>query len=197
MFETVLPETVFGPFPKKGCFWVTQRARGSKKIILARTHEKTIPPRTKFSFSHEIFILDLKISFSIENFNPRPCFSAARKGPGMKFHSRLKISFRIESLIFSILPLEIEFFQSWGPLGKALEHLEKWSLSLPWGPPEEELYEEKQLFPYFSYCFATLGLLFRYFRVDPQSDFWVTLNFAGFRPLWRLGPSQARPTEPG
>ena len=90
----------------------TQRARGSKKYILARTHEKTIPPRTKFSFSLEIFILGLKISFSIENFNPRPCFSAAREGPEMK------ISFRIESLIFSISPLEIEFFQSWGPLGR-------------------------------------------------------------------------------
>ena len=57
---------------------------GIEKIILARTHEKTIPPRTKFSFSLEIFILGLKFSFSIENFNPRPCFSAAREGPGMK-----------------------------------------------------------------------------------------------------------------
>ena len=72
---------------------LTQRARGSKKIILARTHEKTIPPRTKFSFSLEIFILGLKISFSIENFNPKPCFSAAGKVPGMK------ISFSIENFI--------------------------------------------------------------------------------------------------
>ena len=95
----------------------SQRARGSKKFILARTHEKTIPPRTKFSFSLEIFILSLKFSFSIENFNPRPCFSAARERPEWNFHSRLKISFRIESLIFSISPLEIDFFQSWGPLG--------------------------------------------------------------------------------
>ena len=42
--------------------------------------KKTIPPRTKFSFSIEIFILGLKISFSIENFNPRPCFSAGQRG---------------------------------------------------------------------------------------------------------------------
>ena len=33
----------------------TQRARGSKKFILARTHEKITPPRTEFSFSLEIF----------------------------------------------------------------------------------------------------------------------------------------------
>ena len=59
----------------------TQRARGSKKFILARTHEKTIPPRTKFSFSLEIFILGLKFSFSIENFNPRPCFLRPERGP--------------------------------------------------------------------------------------------------------------------
>ena len=39
----------------------------------------------KFSFSLKIFILGLKFSLSIENFNPRPCFSAAREGPGMKF----------------------------------------------------------------------------------------------------------------
>ena len=102
----------------------SQRARGSKKFILARTHQKTIPPCTKFSFSHEIFILGLKFSFSIENFNPRPCFSAAREVPGMKKnHSRLKISFCIESLIFSISPLEIDFFQSWGPLGWRFELL--------------------------------------------------------------------------
>ena len=55
--------------------------------------KKTIPPRTKFSFSLEIFILGLKISFSLENVNPRPCFSAAGKGPGMK------ISFSIENFI--------------------------------------------------------------------------------------------------
>ena len=71
----------------------SQRAWGSKKIILARTEEKTIPPRTKFSFSLEIFILGLKLSFSIEYFNPRPFFSAAREGPGMK------ISFSIEYFI--------------------------------------------------------------------------------------------------
>ena len=48
------------------------------------------------------------MSFSIENFNPRPCFSAAREGPGIEKNILgWKISFRIESLIFSILPLEL------------------------------------------------------------------------------------------
>ena len=95
----------------------SQRARGSKKFILARTHEKAIPPRTKFSFSLEIFILGLKFSFSIENFNPRPCFAAAREGPGMK------ISFSIENFIpyrkldFFNIASRDWFFQSWGPLG--------------------------------------------------------------------------------
>ena len=87
-----------------------------KKIILARTHEKkkkTILPRTKFSFSLEILILGLKISFSIENFNPRPCFSAAREGPRMKISFSIEMPFGIESLIFSMSPLEIEFFQPW------------------------------------------------------------------------------------
>ena len=32
----------------------------------------------------EIFILGLQFSFSLENFNPGPCFSAARGGLGMK-----------------------------------------------------------------------------------------------------------------
>ena len=41
-------------------------------------------PRTKLSFSLEISILGLKISFWIENFNPRPCFSVVREGPRMK-----------------------------------------------------------------------------------------------------------------
>ena len=74
--------------------------------------KKTIPPRTKFTFSLEISILDLKFSFSIENYNPDSCFSAVREEPGMK-----KI-FSIENFIpywkldfFSTLPLEIEFFQ--------------------------------------------------------------------------------------
>ena len=46
--------------------------------------------KKKHSPTHEIFILawnfilGLNISFSIENFNPRPSFSAAREGPGMK-----------------------------------------------------------------------------------------------------------------
>ena len=70
--------------------------------------------------THEIFIL-LKFSFSVWKFHsrlkisiPGPVFLRPERGPEWKFHSRLKISFRIESLIFSILPLEIEFFQSEG-----------------------------------------------------------------------------------
>ena len=88
-----VPGKRFRRFRFRVRFLGTQRAPGWKKFILARTHEKTIPPRTKFSFSLEIFILGLKISFSIENFNPGPCFSAVREGPGMK------ISFSIESFI--------------------------------------------------------------------------------------------------
>ena len=61
-----------------------RRPGDRKKVILARTHEKIIPPRTKEPFSLKIFILGLKISFSLENFNPGPCFSAAREGLGMK-----------------------------------------------------------------------------------------------------------------
>ena len=59
------------------------RGPGDRIFSLERM-KKAIPPRTKFSFSLEIFILGLKFSFSIENFNPRPCFSAVREGPGMK-----------------------------------------------------------------------------------------------------------------
>ena len=55
---------------------------------------------------------DRKNSFSLERMKKKKKpFPHARN-----FHSRLKISFRIESLIFTILPLEIEYFQSLGPL---------------------------------------------------------------------------------
>ena len=95
--------------------WFLLHPEGPEIEKIPSRSKKNIPPRTKFSFSLEMFILGLEISFLIESFNPRPCFSAAREGPGMKKnHSRLKISFRIE---FSRWPLEIEFFQSWGPLG--------------------------------------------------------------------------------
>ena len=83
----------------------------------ARHIEKAIPPRPKFSFSLENFILGLKCSFSLENSIPGPFFLRPERGSELKNHSRLKSSFRIESLIFSRLPLEIDFFQSWGPLG--------------------------------------------------------------------------------
>ena len=80
--------------PLKTHFKGTQRAQRSKNFILARSLEKNIPTRTKKSFSLEIFILGLKFSFLIENFNSRPCFSAAREGSDRKNHSRSKISFR-------------------------------------------------------------------------------------------------------
>ena len=51
-----------------------------EKFILARTHEKNIPPRTKEPFSLESLILGLKFSFSIENFNPGPCFFCGQRG---------------------------------------------------------------------------------------------------------------------
>ena len=54
----------------------TQRAQRSKRIILARTLDKTILPRTKNPFSLEICSLGLKCSFSIEKFN---------SGPGLVF----------------------------------------------------------------------------------------------------------------
>ena len=94
-----------------------KRPGDRKKFILARTHEKTFPharnfhSRLKFSFSVWNFHSRLKISI------PGPVFLRPERGPEWKFHSRLKISFCIESLIFSISPLEIAFFQSWGPLG--------------------------------------------------------------------------------
>ena len=100
-----------GPGDRKNSFSLERMKKKKKKT--------TIPPRMKFSFSHEIFILGLKISFSIENFNPRPCFSAAREGP------RMKISFSIENFI----PYwKLEFFniasRDWifsilGPSGKS------------------------------------------------------------------------------
>ena len=75
-------------------FYRLPRGPRDRKISFSLERmKKTIPPRTKFSFSIEIFILGLKFSFSIENFNPRPCFSAAREGP------RMKKPFSIENFI--------------------------------------------------------------------------------------------------
>ena len=67
-------------------------------------------PRTKFSFSIEIFILGWKFHSRLKISIPDPVLLRPERGPEWKKHSRLKISFRIESLIFSILPLEIDFF---------------------------------------------------------------------------------------
>ena len=61
----------------------TLRAKKDKK----KTHTQNEP------FSLESFILGVKLSFSLENFNPGPCFSAAREGLGMKK------PFSIENLI--------------------------------------------------------------------------------------------------
>ena len=69
-----------------------------------------IPPRSKFSFSLENFFLGLKFTFPLEHSIPGPVFLRPGRGPEWKNHSRLKVSFRIESLIFSTLPLKIDFF---------------------------------------------------------------------------------------
>ena len=53
-----------------------QRPRDTK----AQTHEKKHSPTHESTFSIEIFILGLKFSLSPENYNPGPCFSAAREG---------------------------------------------------------------------------------------------------------------------
>ena len=74
-------------------------------------HARNVHSHLKFSFSVWNFHSRLKISI------PGPVFLRSERGPEWKNYSRLKISFRIESLIFSILSLKIEFFQSWGPLG--------------------------------------------------------------------------------
>ena len=47
-----------------------------EKIILPRK-KTNIPPRTKEPFSLEMFILGLKFSFALENFNPGPLQSRA------------------------------------------------------------------------------------------------------------------------
>ena len=105
---------VHSPLRERNFKQSTQMAQRSKNVILAR---KKFPPRTKEPFSLEIFILGSKFSFPLESFNPRPCLSVAREGLGMKKHSGLKLSFRIESLIFSIFSLEIDIFSILGPLG--------------------------------------------------------------------------------
>ena len=55
--------------------------------------KKTIPPRTQKTLSLEMFIPGLKISVSLEIFNPGPCFSAARAG------ARIAKPFSIEKFI--------------------------------------------------------------------------------------------------
>ena len=62
--------------------------------------KKPFPHARNFHSRFESCILGLKISFSIENFNPRPCFSAAQRGArnenfilDWKFHSVLKAWF--------------------------------------------------------------------------------------------------------
>ena len=72
MFETVLPETVFGPFPKKG------QKRNPKGPNLEK-----IQSRLKFSISLEIFNLDLQNS---------PQKIGVGGWLAWKFQSRLKIS---------------------------------------------------------------------------------------------------------
>ena len=67
--------------------------------------------RLKFSF------LGSKFPFSIEIFNPKPCFSAAREGPNWKNHSRSKFSFRDWNLeFFNLAPRDL-IFSIFGPSG--------------------------------------------------------------------------------
>ena len=67
---------------------------GIEKIVLARTLQKSIPPRTKeislarFISWCEVFILDSKFQLRAE-----PCFSVAREG------LKLKKTFSIEMFI--------------------------------------------------------------------------------------------------
>ena len=49
-----------------------------------RYYKQNVLTRTKYAFSLEMLILGLKSTFSIDMFNPGPCFSAAREGLGMK-----------------------------------------------------------------------------------------------------------------
>ena len=67
-----------------GGFLAFSRKSKEKKIrgkfILARTHEKTIPPCTKEPLSLEIFIPGLKFSFSLENSIPGLVFFCGQRG---------------------------------------------------------------------------------------------------------------------
>ena len=65
------------PVPEPPC---TQRARISKKFILARTHEKPFAPRTRCSFSLEMLILGLKFHSRLKISIPGPVFLQPEKG---------------------------------------------------------------------------------------------------------------------
>ena len=110
-----------------GCLRGFFRAIFFEKNELEKNPLKNPPKNPRFS--RDLFdqnppgeisglILGLKYSLLLENFNRWSCLSTAREGLGSKKKlSRLKNSFRIESLIFWRLPLEIEFCQSLCPLG--------------------------------------------------------------------------------
>ena len=112
------------PNPRKMCtapfggLWSTQRARGSKKIILARTHEKIIPPRTKFSFSLEIIILVWKFHSRLKISIPNPVFFAAREGPGMKKPFSIENFIPYSKLDFFNMASRDWIFSILGPSGK-------------------------------------------------------------------------------
>ena len=72
----------------------------------------TIPPRTEEPFSLEIFLLDLKFSLAIENFNPRPCLQTGLDGKPLD-----KIVISSWRPNFFILRLEIGIFDLWALLG--------------------------------------------------------------------------------
>ena len=109
------PKWLFGPF------W-SSTLSDSTAATPYRTHEKTIPLRTK------IFILTSHVHSRVENFlldwkfQSQTLFFCGQRGARNEKPFWIEIPFRIESLIFSIWPLEIDFFSILGPSGNPALH---------------------------------------------------------------------------
>ena len=96
----------------KGWFWRTYPRSGFRSGGTSAETTLLKPPfATPDSFSVWQFHSRLKISI------PGPVFLRSERGPEWNLHSRLKVFIPYWSLIFSILPLEIEFFSILGPSG--------------------------------------------------------------------------------
>ena len=96
--------------------WVIKCPEGPKiekinsRSIAWKNHSHT----NEKSFLLEISILGLKISFSIENFNPKPCFSVAREGSDWKKPSSIENFIpRLKSWIFQSCISRLIFFNLW------------------------------------------------------------------------------------